>query len=444
MTLERESRSIEYKREMTELRKIAQTVVAFANGSGGRILIGVDDATRAVRGLDPAAIDELLEKLPVSLADQIQPPLFPQIFEQTINSREVLIVQVFPGGQKPYYIAAEGMEKGVYIRVGAHTRRAEGELLEELRLLRSRLGYDEAILPDCSIQELRTELLPPALRTEKGLLSLDIARPDTFSGESRPTRGGILMLSDNPEKYVPEARCIVSRMRGDSGRNTIETIDIQGHLPHQSDAAVDVLSHWLGRNPAIQKSRYSEQDFILPLPAVREAINNALFHRQYSIPGAIKIAYYADRLEVFSPGHFAGPFIQDSLGDGTSYIRNKVICLVARRMQLIEKRGTGIRLIQDAMANKGLAKPRFIEGPNWFKVVLPFGPQNAVGAGEQSEPAILALFERESQLTSSDVCRALGVSKATAVGYLEKLRQKGRILRAGKGPKTHYIVSAAV
>jgi len=143
--MERESRILEYKKQVSDYETIAKTVVAFANGDGGQVVAGIDDKTRKIVGLDPQTIDTLLERLPVSLADRIQPPLYPQIFEKNIEDKELLIIQVFPGNQKPYFIASEGIEKGVYIRVGAHTRRAAGETLEELRLLRQRMGYDEQL-----------------------------------------------------------------------------------------------------------------------------------------------------------------------------------------------------------------------------------------------------------------------------------------------------------
>ena len=303
----RESRILEYKRTIGNYNKIAQTVVAFANGDGGQIIVGVDDKTRDVAGLSAREIDDLLERLPMSLADLIYPPIFPQVFEKTIDGKEVLIIQVFPGSQKPYLISSAGMEKGVYIRVGSHTRRASGPLLDELRLLRSRILFDEASVPECPLKELRTGLLPSALRTQRALLSLDLIRHDTFSAALYPTRGGILMLHPSPHRYVPEAVIIVSKMRGDKGRDTIETHEISGSLGEQSDSTIALLEEWLARDHDLQGSRYRARGSALPLPAVREAINNALFHRQYSIPGAIKVALYADRLEIFSPGHFAGP-----------------------------------------------------------------------------------------------------------------------------------------
>lgn len=436
--MERESRVVEYKREVHDLRSVARTVVAFANGDGGRIVIGVEDKTRSAVGLPVAQIEQLLERLPVSLADQIQPPVFPQVYERTVDGRELLVVQVFPGGQKPYFIAAEGIQRGVYIRVGAHTRRAEGEVLEELQLLRSRLGYDESPMSDCPLKQLDTSVLAPPLRTEKGLLSLGAARRDPFSGALVPTRGGILMLHPAPERYIAEAVTIVSRMRGDKGRDTVKSVDVTGSLPSQSAEVLTILAEWLGRNPRVEGNRYADKDSRLPMDAVREAVNNALFHRQYSINGATKVALYADRLEVFSPGHFAGPFLPEALGDGTSYIRNRVVCLIARGLHLIEKRGTGIRLIQDSMAGSGHNAPRFEEGPNWFKVTLHTQRSSSEGGKPDPGATVMGLLEDEAKITSATVMRALGVSKATAVSHIQRLIADGRLVREGKGPKTVY------
>ncbi len=438
--MERESRVLEYKRQLPDYENIAKTVVAFANGDGGQIILGIDEKNNNVVGVDYQTVDMLLERLPVSLADRIQPPLFPQIFQKNIENKEVLVIQVFPGNQKPYFIASEGIEKGVYIRVGAHTRRAAGETLDEMRLLRMRMGYDEQPVPSCDRNELDVSSLPGSMQTGKGLISLDILKVDTTNGTLYPTRGGILMFHHEPHKYISEAYIICSRMRGSKGRDTIESHEITGALPRQLEHSAELLESWLGREPSLGGVRYTNRKALLPMSAVREALGNALFHRQYSIPGAIKVALYAERLEVFSPGHFAGPFIHDALGDGTSYIRNKVIAFAARRLSLMEKRGTGIRLILDSMRARNL-RAEFIEGAGWFKVVLNLVPTGkSIGIGEPVD-IVIKLFEKNNEITSSAVCSALGVSKATAVSVLEGLIKDGRILRIGRGPKTRYRIS---
>jgi ATP-dependent DNA helicase RecG len=436
--MERESRMLEFKREISDYTRLARTVVAFANGDGGRIIIGVDDGG-AVAGLSDEEVEKHFERLPIALSDCIQPPFFPQLYERTIDDKMVLVVQVFPGQQKPYFIASEGIEKGVYIRVGAHTKRAEGEVLEELRLLRSRFGYDEQPVSVCGLKELDLSPLPQSLRNEKALLSLDIIRRDPFSGNVNPTRAGILMFHPEPRRYVPEAAVIISRMRGDTGRDTVETHELTESLPAQLSAALEYLGEWLGLNPEVRREKYTPAVLRIPPEVLREVLGNALFHRQYSIAGSTKVAMYADRVEVFSPGHFAGPFIPEALGDGTSYIRNRVVALVARRLGLIEKRGTGIRMVIDRTAALG-APARFVEGSNWFKVVLPF-PVEALTPASDPGSKVMALFEIRTEINSSSVCRLLGVSKATAVGVLEKLIVAEKIRRIGNGPRTRYVAT---
>jgi len=438
--MERESRTIEYKRSIGSFPKLAKTVIAFANGDGGEIVIGIDDKSRKVLGLCPDEIDDLLERIPVSLADQIQPPIFPHLFEKTMDDKEVLVLRVFPANLRPCFLASEGVDKGVYIRVGAHTRKAQGEILEELRLLRSRMNYDEVPIQECSLDSLNTTALPATLRTEKGMHSLGIFRHDSLTGAKVPVRGAILMLHPEPERLVPEAYVVLSRMRGEKGRNTVASLDIKGSIPHQADTALAQLEEWLGRNPSLNGARLVNRRWALPMEAVREGINNALLHRQYSIPGPVKIALYANRLEVFSPGHFAGPFVPESLGDGTSYIRNRVICTIARRMGLIEKRGTGIRLIKDAMLDAGLSDPLFEEGALWFRVTLSLEPNGKGHPVTNPEEGIMALFETRPEVSSADVCNALSVSRVTAVSHLKRFMDQGLIERIGKGPKTRYRV----
>ena len=447
-----ESRVIEYKQQLLDLRRISQTVVAFANGIGGEIVIGVEDKTRRIIGLDDKIVEDLLERLPVSIADTILPTVTPLIHTKTIEDKEVVVIKVFQGMQKPYFIAKDGLERGVFIRIGSHTRRAEGALRDELLLKQQRLEYDEAPVVHCPREDLNLSLLPKGLRSEKALFSLDVLHRDQFSGEVSPTRGGILMLHPHPERLVPEAEVVISRMRGIEGRNTIESQVIQGPIPDQAEACIDILSSWLGVELRLKGAAYKPTDYKLPREAIREAVLNALFHRQYSIAGATKIALYADRLEIFNPGHFAGPFIPESLGDGTSYIRNRVVCGIARRLHLIEKRGTGIALIRSSMRNDGHPEPQFIEGPNWFKVILifeknhlspktthtpatsPFGARDTMPLHDR----ILEYMRSKVEAASADIARELGVSKATAIAHLNILQSEGRIKRIGAGPRTRY------
>jgi ATP-dependent DNA helicase RecG len=293
---------------------------------------------------------------------------------------------------------------------------------------------------DVDFEELILSSLPKALLSEESIGSLDLFEYDRLNGERRTRRGAVLMFHPQPHKWIREAYITISRMAERTGRKTIESHDIFGPLPQQAEAALELLSQWLGKNYSLAGPKYEATDCKLPVDILREAVQNALFHRNYSLPGPIKIALYPDRLEVFSPGHFAGPFVPRELGNGASYIRNKVICHLARRLHLIEKRGTGIKLIMDTLAQKGLPEAIFEEGAATFKVTMSWimTRTREVNPEEERIEKIIIDLVRKKPTSSSVIAKELNVSKATALKSIDKLRAKGSVTKTGRGPTTLY------
>lgn len=128
-------------------------------------------------------------------------------------------------------------------------------------------------------------------------------------------------------------------------------MELFGPVPTLSESCMNLITQWLEQNLALNKSRLRGY---IPIPeeALREAILNALIHRKYTIPGATKIALFEDRLEIFNPGGFPGLVSLENLGDGTTFLRNRVVARIARKMRLMEKIGSGIRLIFEAVKQK--------------------------------------------------------------------------------------------
>lgn len=104
---ERESKHLEFKSTVPKLRSLVKTCIAFANGSGGRIIIGVDDKTREIIGVTDGERDQLYDEFPNSLFDSTSPNLFAQIYERNFNDRSILIIEVSPGLKKPYFLITE-------------------------------------------------------------------------------------------------------------------------------------------------------------------------------------------------------------------------------------------------------------------------------------------------------------------------------------------------
>lgn len=435
---ERESKHLEFKSKIPKFHHLVKTCVAFANGSGGRIVIGIDDYTHEIIGITDRERDKIYDEFPNSLYDATSPNLFAQIYEKNYEGRSVLIIEIPPGLKKPYFLKKEGIPKGVYLRVGSSTRRANQEYVEDLIREAHRMTFDEEPLP-ADIDVLSADLLKDFYKirpTSKRLASDKIISIQHANMENyQPTVAGIILFCEEPQKYISEATVICTRFGDDATRSIIQTEEIAGNITTQIETAYNLLLSWLRRDYQLKGTKMKGK---LPVPedAVREAITNALIHRKYSIPGATKVAVYNNRLEIFNPGCFPGLVDINNLGDGTTYLRNPVIARMAHKMGLIEKLGSGIRLIFDSCMAAGLKAPKYNEDGDFVKVIFSFEPERNVKKTDQE--GILRLANMKEEFTISDVMDFLKVSRNTATRKINKLIQKKKIVRYGKGPSVRF------
>jgi predicted HTH transcriptional regulator len=143
-----ESRRLEFKKSWPKGDKIAQTAIAFANGAGGKIIFGIKNEPREVIGIPQEDIFALEEKAANNIFDISTPPIVPEIYIQNIEGKSVLVVKIFPGSQKPYYIKKLGKQKGTYVRIGSVNRLASEEILLTLELEKRKISYDQVIVYD--------------------------------------------------------------------------------------------------------------------------------------------------------------------------------------------------------------------------------------------------------------------------------------------------------
>ena len=130
-----ESKNIEYKVAVPKKsEKYMKTVVAFANGNGGKIVFGIDDKTLEIVGMDEDNIFKTLDAITNAISDSCEPRIRPDVTLQTVNDKTVIVVEILPGAMRPYYIKSEGMTEGTYMRVSGTTRPVEGYMLKELIL----------------------------------------------------------------------------------------------------------------------------------------------------------------------------------------------------------------------------------------------------------------------------------------------------------------------
>jgi ATP-dependent DNA helicase RecG len=437
---ERESKSLEFKSQLPNFHNLIKTCVAFANGIGGKIVIGVDDKSKEIIGIDEKVRNRIYDEFPNSLYDATSPSLLAEIYEKRFGESSVIIIEIPYGIKKPVFIKSDGTPKGIYLRAGSSTRRASLEYVEELMRENKRINFDEEII-HAEIDILSKEMLKNIFKridTTRLVIEKIINHSSTHSGKYYPTVAGILTFCDMPHLYVQEAVVHCTRFRGTDGRDIIQSQEIQGNLEKQIEISFQLIKSWLIRDYKLLGSKLMG-NMIIPEIALREAIINALIHRKYWIPGAIKIALYDDRLEIFNPGNFPGLLDLNHLGDGTTYLRNPNLARIARRLGVVEKLGTGIRSILESCIKAGIKKPEFIEGADSVKVVFSFLPIKENFSIDEEK--LLALFDMRHEIKLRDVEEYLNISRNTATRRLNQLIKAGKIERQGKGPAVRYVLS---
>lgn len=437
---ERESKTLEFKESLPKFPALIKTCVAFANTAGGQIIIGVENSTRRVIGASDHDRERLYEAFPNSLFDATNNGLLAYIYERNFNEHSILIIEILLNPKRPCFVKQEGIPKGVYLRVGASTRRAQEAHIEELMRESKNQHFDEEPTK-VKLEDLSKTRLQQCYGTSfshKKLESDSVIVPSYMRTQQyNATISGVLMFYDEPDRYIPEAIVICTQFSGVAGRDIVQTRELTGPIPELIESSTTLLEHWLQRNYQLEGVKLVGE-IPVPIRALREAITNALLHRKYTIPGAVKIALFDDRLEVFSPGALPGLVDIKNLGDGTTYLRNPHIAKLARRLKLVEKLGTGIKLIFDKCREHSIKRPEYYEDGDFVKLVFYFSP--AIEEGDSDEDAILKLIRMKQAVSIKDVTRLLDISRNTATRKLNALIEKNLIIRKGSGPAVKYHV----
>ncbi|MDD4569783.1 MAG: ATP-binding protein [Tepidanaerobacteraceae bacterium] len=183
--------------------------------------------------------------------------------------------------------------------------------------------------------------------------------------------------------------------------------------------------------------RTDEKDY--PEDAVREALLNAIVHRDYSFSGSTFINLYSDRLEIISLGGLVAGLSLEAAMLGASQPRNEKLAALFYRMKLIEAYGTGISKIISCY--KGLpVQPKFENIEGAFRVVLPNIHAQELGKENKKYLPILGLFEKQKEITRSDVEHVLGIGTTHAINMLKEMQDKELITKVGSGRLTRYVV----
>lgn len=381
-------------------KSLPESISAFCNGSGGTILIGLDDGT-----FEPVSIqaESIRDALAGMAAEKMQPPVRGDIEIDIVDGLHPVVrfdVPEAPLGDKPCFVQAKGRYGGSYIRGGDGDRKLSQYEIDRLVENTSQPMHDREIVPEASFADLDRELLDPYLermRATRPRAFAPLGRDDMLRNlgvagasddELRPTLAGLLVFGRYPQQYFPQLFVSVvvvpGASMGELGSNNERFLDnrsFEGPLPHMAADAIAAVTRHLTRTSVMHEGQRVER-LEYPLEVVRELIVNALMHRDYSpmSRGAqIQVELYADRLVVRSPGGFYGMVQAEDLGaPDVSSSRNAVIAKLLADTSLpgtghmvAENRGSGIPTVLRALNKAGMAPPHFAADLRRVEVTVP-------------------------------------------------------------------------
>ena len=457
-----ESKTLELKLQLPQHDQIAKTIVAFANTSGGKLVLGVDDK-RQVIGISEVDIFALQDQITSLVFDRCYPTILTEIYTANLDGKLVLVVEVFRGNLLPYYLKAVGKNNGTYLRIGASNRKADFEHIVELERQKRNLSFDEEAYREQVLEtldltplETRFSALGKPLDQEK-LKNLKLIFQE--HGTLWPTNGLMILLG-----LLPHASTKCARFKGTDMSVFLDRKEYNGDLftqLEQTEVFIKNHIHLHGQIKGLQRTDTYE----IPLSALREALINAFIHRDYTNQGRdIKVGIYDDIVNIVSPGGLPNTLTQEALMDGRSEIRNRVIARVFKELGYIEQWGSGIARIKSACQAQGLAQPRIREKGDFVDVafyrpvlnhtpkvpdtpeIVPDTPEIVPDTSEivpdtvsSQERAILAHMGQHGQITTPEVARQLVVKDRRARAVLKKMLDQGLIEKRGSARKTIYV-----
>lgn len=438
----------ENKLSLNEWKEVAESVAAFATAKGGVVRIGIDPGTLEKKGVQIG--QTTLEQLANNIKANTNPPQFPSIQVESVGTgdRAVIEVHVEESPIKPVWAFGRPCK-----RVGRTNQKLSPE--ETRRLMEVTTGRTWDALPrsgfrasdvDRSLMRsfLRRAGQEPDGTTENTLSSLALLTDDL------PCNAATLLFASYPQKFFPEAMVKCGRFLGTTSVDFLDQQTIEGDVLTQLDTALAFIAR--NTQQAIRITGKAERDVIAEYPpeAVREALINAICHRDYATGGTIQVRIYDDRMEVWNPGELSSRLTLEDLYKGhASHPHNPNLAKAFYRARIIEHWGTGTLRIIKACEERDMPKPAFTLAMGMFIVRFEKPPASVTfpdGAdvSERQRQAVQHVQRNNGRITTAEYQILFRLSERQARRDIKKLVDQKILESVGNGYDTFYRLPVGV
>jgi ATP-dependent DNA helicase RecG len=437
-----ESETVEFKEKFDE--RCIETLVSFANTRGGVIFIGVSDKNN-IKGINigKETINQWVNQISLST----EPRLIPDIEKMEIDGKTVIAVQI-----KEYPIKPVSTKGRCFKRVDSSNRTMTTQEITQMYLHSTGLSWDKYPAQNANLEDVDIERVKRYIQKAKETGRKKIAEDEdlvqvlekmNLITKGQPTWAAVLLFCKEPQKIISQAAIHCGRFK--EGNIVIDDRMITGTLFEQIDEGMDFIHKNINVEFVMTGRPERDQIWDYPLEALREALINAVCHRDYTILSHIEIRIYEDRLVIWSPGHLPfGITLEELYKPHSSTLRNKGLAEVFYDTELIEQWGSGIDKIQKYCLNAGLPEPIFEEYQG-FQVVFRKDIYNedylrSLNLNERQIKAVMYV-KKKGKITNKEYQEICSISKRTASRDMAEMVLSGLFEQIGTtGTGTAYVL----
>jgi ATP-dependent DNA helicase RecG len=445
-----ESETVELKKSLSRLPDALKSICAFLNHKGGSVFFGVT-SNGEIQGIDVS--DKVLIRISQQIT-RIRPEITPEIKVINEGKESLVEVKVPEGNNKPYFL------NGIaYIRVGTEDKLIPPDELKRIILEENRKNWDEEIIKSASYGDVDknrlVKFLVKAKESRNFDIDVDISVEDAFERLGLVkggflTNASVLLFAENPQKFFPQAQVRCAKFRGnDVTQPFIDMAVIEGNIWEQIDEAEKFVLSNIKRAAWFESEKMERTEhFEYPFDSIREALINAICHRDYRSSGNVQVRIFDNSMEIWNPGTLPEGITVDLLrGTHTSKPRNRLIARLLFLTKYIEQWGSGTNKMVEACIKEGLPEPEFREVGDDFRVTLTRSRINEILENpdliNQRQRKAMEYLKTNDSIMSSEYSELFNCSHRTARMDLKGMLEMGIVEKKGKGYKIHYILNNA-
>lgn len=441
-----ESTTIEWKPSLSQVNEIIETIIAFFNTEGGKIFVGISK-TGELLGIQIGK--GTIENLTNQISQHTDPKIYPRITVEKIENKSIIIIEIKESADK--LILAFGRP---YKRVGKSTVKMSKEEYERriLEKYKEKLYFDSQVCKEAKLKDINEEKLKWFIKEAKKHRALDIdedlpiyeiLKRLKLIKDGKLTNAAILLFGKNPQQFFLQSIVKAIRFKGrDVSEDMIDFKTIETDVLTQLEKAEDFIFEHIPKEARIEEGKLQRQEkWLYPPKAIREALANALSHRNYETTANVQIRIFDDRLEIWNPGCLPqGMTIEKLRTKHDSIPRNHLIFRAFFWIKYVEEVGTGTNKIIKWCKEWELPEPNFEETGTSFVLTFRrhFIDENILESLNERQKKAIEYLKQNKYITNRDYRKINEIGKVISVKELNFMVKKDIVKKVGKGRALKY------